>query len=210
MPPNGGVARPHDAPMEPFLSELKFNATLLVRVGVAALGFNGFPGSHANLNGGNPSPGEHRVERVLAIKVHSTSLSPKGINNEATQNVQWLPRVGEAAGVIRQESGGVVVPFHRRFAQKDERPGNIQIIRRVPFRPDPLEGFPGALRLGAFHEAVLGRFLDVAVANLAMRREAHGPEPSADRKAFVERKPDEGPHLARARAMPDSGRELCD
>jgi hypothetical protein len=57
---------------------------------------------------------------------------------------------------------------------------------------------------------VLGRFLDVAVANLAMRREAHGPEPSADRKAFVERKPDEGPHLARARAMPDSGRELCD
>jgi len=76
MPPDGGVVRPHDAPVEPFFSELSFNATLFVRVGVGTLRFNGFPGSHADLNGGHPSTGKNRSKRVLAIKMHSTSFSP--------------------------------------------------------------------------------------------------------------------------------------
>ncbi len=208
MPPNGGIVRPHDAPVEPFFSELSFYATLFVRVGVGALRSNGFPRSHADLNGGHPGPGENRRKRVLAIKVHSTSLSLKSVNNHTTQNVQWLPRVSKAAGVIRQEPGGFVLPFHRRFAQEDERPGNVQIIRRVPFRPDAFEGFPGALGHGALQEAVLGRFFDVNVANLALRRESHGPEASSNRESFVEGQPDEGPHLARASVVPNSGRKL--
>ncbi len=48
---------------------------------------NGFPRGHTDLNGGHPGLGENRFEGVIVIKVFSTSLSPKAINNEATQNV---------------------------------------------------------------------------------------------------------------------------
>jgi hypothetical protein len=37
MPPDGGIVRPHDAPMEPFFFKLKFNASLDVRVLVGPL-----------------------------------------------------------------------------------------------------------------------------------------------------------------------------
>ncbi len=135
--------------MEPFFSELGFNATLFVWVGVGTRGSNGFPRSHADLNGGHPGPGKNRSKRVLAIEMHSTSFSPKSVNNKTTKNVQRLPKVGEAAGVVRQEPGGVVLSLHRRFAQENERPSYVQIMRRVPFRPDPFESFPGALGHGA-------------------------------------------------------------
>ncbi|CAK9203496.1 unnamed protein product [Sphagnum troendelagicum] len=107
--------------------------------------------------------------------------------------------------MVRQEPGGVVLALHRCFAQEDERPGYVQIMWRMPFQPNPFEGLPGALGHGTLQETVLRRFFDVCVANLAMRREAHGPEPSSNGKSFVKGEPDEGPHLARAGAVPNSG-----
>ncbi len=81
MPPDGGVVRPHDAPVEPFFFELSFNAILFDRVRVGPLRSNGFPGSHADLNGGHPGLGENRGERVLVIEMHSTSFRPESVNN---------------------------------------------------------------------------------------------------------------------------------
>jgi len=49
---------------------------------------NGLPRGHTDLNGGHPGLGENRFERVIVIKVFSTSFSPEAINNEATQTMK--------------------------------------------------------------------------------------------------------------------------
>ncbi len=81
MPPDGGIVRPHDAPVEPLFFEFRLDASLLVRVLVGPLRSNGFPGSHTDLNGGHPGLGENRGERVLVIKMFSTSFRPKHVDN---------------------------------------------------------------------------------------------------------------------------------
>jgi hypothetical protein len=87
MPPDGGIVRPHDAPVEPFFSKDKFDASLSVLIFGEPLSSNSFPRSHTDLNSSHPGLGEGRFEGILIIKVLSASLSPEAINNEATQYV---------------------------------------------------------------------------------------------------------------------------
>jgi hypothetical protein len=82
VPPDGGVIRPHDAPVEPFFSKVKFDASKSVLVLGGPLGSNGLPTGHADFNSGHPGLSENRFEGELIIKVLSTSLSPETIDNE--------------------------------------------------------------------------------------------------------------------------------
>ncbi len=81
MPPDGGIVRPHDAPVEPFFFKLRFNASLDVRVLVGPLRSNGFPRSHTDLNGGHPGLGENRGKRILVIKMFPTPFGPESVDN---------------------------------------------------------------------------------------------------------------------------------
>ncbi len=87
MPSDGGIVRPHDAPVEPFFSKDKLDASLSVLIFGEPLRSNSFPRSHTDLNSSHPGLGEGRFEGILIIKVLSASFSPKAINNEATQYV---------------------------------------------------------------------------------------------------------------------------
>jgi len=61
------------------------------------LGSNGFPRSHADLNGGHLGLGENCFEGVFVVKVLPTSFSPEAENDEAAKNVQGLPWISEAS-----------------------------------------------------------------------------------------------------------------
>jgi hypothetical protein len=129
---------------------------------------NGLPSGHTDLNGGHLGLGENRFEGVIVIKVFPTSFSPEAINNEATQDVYNLSGVGETAGVVCEEPQGVILLLDRRFAKQREGPSNLQIVKRLPFRPDSLEGFLGASRHGTIEEKVLRGFLRVRVTHFAL------------------------------------------
>ncbi len=123
------------------------------------MGSNGFPRSHADFNGSHPGLGENRFEGVLAVKVLPTSFSPEAKNDEAAKNVQCLPWISEASWVVGEGSRGVILLLHRHFAQQGEGPGDLQLVRRLPLRPDSFESFPGAACHGTIEEKVLSRFL---------------------------------------------------
>jgi len=96
----------------------------------------------------------------------------------------------------------------RRFAEQREGPGDLQIVRRPPFRLDSFEGFPGALRHGTIQEAMSRVFFHVRVAHFALRGKAYLLEPGPNREAFVENQPDERAHLPWACIVPESGHHL--
>ncbi len=62
MPPNGGTVLPQNAPVEPFLSEIKLNFRLNTRILGGIVRSNGFPRGHANLNSGHPGLGEYAFD----------------------------------------------------------------------------------------------------------------------------------------------------
>jgi len=84
MPLDGGIVRPHDAPVELFFSKDKLDASLSVLIFGEPLRSNSFPRSHTDLNSSHPGLGEGRFKGILIIKVLSASLSPEAINNEVT------------------------------------------------------------------------------------------------------------------------------
>ncbi len=98
--------------------------------------FNGLPSGHTNLNDGHPGLNENLFERTLVTKVSSTSLKPEMIEEETTENVQGLPRVGEAASVVSKEPGGVIFLLGDSLPEKDERPGDGDVLRHFPFVPN--------------------------------------------------------------------------
>jgi hypothetical protein len=124
---------------------------------------------------------ENSLEGVLANEVFATSLRPEVVNQEAPEDVKGLAAVGEAARVIAVEVRGVVVLFEDGLSEKDERPGDVEAIRRSPFVPNSAEGFPGLLSRSAIHETVLGGLRGSLVAALASGRNTHSLEPGADR-----------------------------
>jgi len=70
---------------------------------------NGFPSGHTNFNGGHPCLKEDFFERVLVTEVPSAPLRLVKVEEEATKNVKRLPWVSEAAGMICEEPGRVVL-----------------------------------------------------------------------------------------------------
>ncbi|CAK9237066.1 unnamed protein product [Sphagnum troendelagicum] len=75
------------------------------------------------------------------------------------ENVQGLSKVGEAAGVAREEPRGVVFSPGGGLPEKDEWRSDGNVLERFPFVPDFIVSFLGALRHGALEQAVMWRFL---------------------------------------------------
>ncbi len=70
---------------------------------------NGFPSGHTDLNNGHPGLKEDFFERVLVFEVPSAPFGPEVVEEKATKNVKRLPWVSEAADMICEEPGRVVL-----------------------------------------------------------------------------------------------------
>ncbi len=105
---------------------------------------------------------------------------------------------------------GVVVGFEDGFPEEDEGPIDVEAVGHPPFAPNTAEGLPSLLSRGAFHEAVLGGFLESLVTDFASGRDSHDLEPCTDRQPVVEDQPGKGPHLARTGVVPHPGNDLSD
>jgi len=110
--------------------------------------------------------------------------------------------------MVREEFGRVVLSLDDGCPQEHERPGGDDVIGRLPFSPNSFVGFLGALRHGAFEQAMDGRFNLAGVVDFAMGRDAHELQPGAYREALVEGQPDECPNLLWASVVPDPGYHL--
>ncbi len=86
----------------------------------------------------------------------AASFGPEVIEKEASEDVERLSPVREAAGVVALEVQGVVLLFEDSFPQKDEGPGDGEAVGRLPFIPSATENIPGLLGGRAIHEAMLG------------------------------------------------------
>ncbi|CAK9224033.1 unnamed protein product [Sphagnum troendelagicum] len=113
--------------MKPFLSEIKLKARLSARVLRVALGFDGFPSSHAHLNRGHPGLCKNAFDGVLVSEVLFASFGPDVVQDEASEDVQWLSWVGESADMVSELPWRVVIFFQHRFPKEDEGPIDVQL-----------------------------------------------------------------------------------
>jgi hypothetical protein len=95
----------------------------------------------------------------MVVKMFSTSFRPEVIEDEATEDVERLPRVRESASVICEETGRIVFEFQDGFTKKHEGPGGCEVTMNFPLVPYTLEGLPRVLSHGTIEEAVLRGFL---------------------------------------------------
>jgi hypothetical protein len=93
----------------------------------------------------------------------AASFGPEVVEEEASEDVERLSSLGEAAGVVALEVRGVVFLFEDSFPQKDERPGDGKAVGRLPDLPSATEGIPCLPGGRAIHEAMLGRLREVLV-----------------------------------------------
>jgi hypothetical protein len=124
---------------------------------------------------------KNSLEGVLAVEVFATSLGPEIVEQEAPEDVEGLATVSEAARMIAVQIRGIFIRFEDSFPKEDERPVDVEAVGRPPFVPNTKKGLPSLPSRGAFHEAVLGRFRESLVTDLAGGRDSHDLEPSADR-----------------------------
>ncbi len=108
--------------MQPFLSKRKFNARLDGGVLGCAVKSNGLPSGHTDLDRGNLGLREDLIKKVEAVEVPSAPLRPEIVEQETSENVQRLPRVGETARVIREKTVRVVLSFDDNFPQQHKQP----------------------------------------------------------------------------------------
>ncbi|CAM6017326.1 unnamed protein product [Sphagnum balticum] len=88
---------------------------------------------------------------------------------------------GIPAHVITVKVRGGVVLFEHGLAKEDEGQGDGEAVKRLPFFPDSVEGFPSQLSRRTVHEAMLGGFREVEVATFAGGLDSHRLEPGAHR-----------------------------
>jgi hypothetical protein len=138
----------------------------------------------------------------------ATSLGPEVVEEEASENVEWLALVREAARVVAFKVRGVVILFKDSFPEEDEGPSDGKAVGRLPLLPGVTEGVPSLLGRGAILKAVLGGLKESLVATFASVLESHGLEPRAHREPSVEGQPDKGPHLVWAGVVPYPGDDL--
>ncbi len=177
MPPNGGTVHAQDAPMEPFFSEAKLNTRLSARLLGITLRLDSFPRGHANLDSGNPGLGEDAFDGVLVPEVFFASFGPDVEQDEASEYVQGLSWVGEAAGMVCELSRRVVLLFQSRFPEEDVGPIDVELHGSSPVVPYSFEGSPCFERPVTFEQAVLGGFLRIALADFAVWEDSHVLEP---------------------------------
>jgi hypothetical protein len=123
---------------------------------------------------------ENFLKGVVIVKVFSTPFRPEVIKNEATKDVEGLLGVGEAVNVVREKSGGVVFEFYGGFTEEHKRPKGREVAVDIPFVPNALIGFLGALSHGTIKETVLRGFLGTRAAYLALGGDSHELELGAN------------------------------
>jgi hypothetical protein len=192
--------------MTPFGPKGLINSNLSARLPGGPEEVDGFPSGHPD--GGHPGLLKSVPKGVLIVKVLSASFRPKKIEDEATKDVERLPGVGEAAGMVLVTIEGVVFSFEDHFTQKNEGPREGDVVRCPPFLPDLEEGLPGAFGVSAFQETMLKRFGNSVVTNLARQKDPHTLQPGANEKTSVQSEPDKSAHFAGVGAVPDYGHHL--
>ncbi len=80
------------------------NIEVFVRLG----GSDGLPSGHADFNNGHPGLLEHLAKGIVIVEVFAAPLGPKVVHDEGSQDVQWLPKIGEAANVVSVETEEVI------------------------------------------------------------------------------------------------------
>jgi hypothetical protein len=125
------------------------------------------------------------------------SLGPDMIQNEVPEDVERLPWVSEATGVVGEVPKGIVLAFEDGFSEEDERPGNVKLLRSFPLFPYSFVRFPSFKRSGAFKQTVLRGFLFIAVTDFAIRGDSHVLKPRSNREPLVESDPNESAHFPR-------------
>jgi hypothetical protein len=156
---NGGLALFKYAAVKPFSLKGLLNAILIVLSPILTRRSNSLPGGHAHLRRSFPRLEQDSFEGVQAIEVPSASFGPELIEQEAPENVERLSPVGEATRVVMMEVRGVVLLFEHGLPKENKGPGDGEAVGRLPFAPDAEKNIPSLLGRGAFHEAMLGRFL---------------------------------------------------
>jgi len=172
------------------------------------MGSDGLPGGHADFDRGHPGLSENLLEGVLVVEVLSAPPNPQIVQEKTPEDVKGLPEVREAPLVVGEEVRRIFLAFVDSFPKKHERPGDVDVSRRLPLLPDFFERIPSALRLGAFKKIEGGGFNLIGVADLADGVESHELEPSANRETLVECQLDEGPDLLWTGVVLDSGDHL--
>ncbi len=126
------------------------------------------------------------------------SLGPDMIKNEAPEDVERLPWVREATGVIGEVPREIILSFEDGLSEEDERPGDVELLRSFPLFPYSFVRFPSFERPGAFEQTMLRGFLFVAVIDFAVRGDSHVLKPRSNRETLVESDPNESAHFPRA------------
>ncbi|CAM6055845.1 unnamed protein product [Sphagnum tenellum] len=111
----------------------------------------------------------------------ATSFGPEVVEQKAPEDVERLSSIGEVAHMIAMKVWGIVFLFENGFPKKDEGPGDVGAVGRLPFTPNAKEGIPSLLSRGAFHEIVLGGLGESLVAALAGSRDSHDLKPGTYR-----------------------------
>jgi len=117
VPPNGGTVHAQNAPMEPFFPEAKLNISMSARILGIPLRLDSFPRGHTDLDSGHPGLGEYAFDGMLVPEVPFASFGPDVVQDEASENVQGLSWVGEAAGMVSELTRRVVLLFQGRFPE---------------------------------------------------------------------------------------------
>jgi len=194
--------------VKPFSPKGLLNANLKLMLPILTRGSNSPPSGHADVARGLPRLKKNSLEKVLSVEVLAASLGPEVVEQEAPEDIKGLTTVSETTRVVAVEVRGVVILFEDDFPKEDKGPGDVEVVGRLPFIPDTMEGLPSLLSRGAIHEVVLGRFRESLVTPFACGRNSHDLEPSADRQPIVEDQPGEGPHFAWAGVVPHPGNDL--
>jgi hypothetical protein len=153
---------------------------------------------------------KNSLEGVRTVEVLATPLGPEVVEQEAPEDIERLTNVREATRMVAVQIWGVVIGFEDGFLEEDEGPVDVEAVGRPPFAPNTTEGLPSLLSRDAFHEAVLGGFLESLVIDFAGGRDSHDLEPGTDRQPVVEDQLGKGPDLARMGVVPHPGNDLGD
>ncbi len=105
-------------------------------------GVDGFPSGHPNLNNSHLGLLKDFPRGILVIKVLSTSLRPKEVEDEVVKDVKRLFDAGEAPYMIPLDPGGSSFLSKAVLPSMTTWPGESDVIGRPPFLLDVIEGLP--------------------------------------------------------------------
>jgi hypothetical protein len=84
MPHDGGMVLPEIVHVKPFHFKFRFDSRLDERVLSGAVGFNGLPSGHSNLDRRHPGLKENILEGITIVKMPSAPFGPDEVKEEAT------------------------------------------------------------------------------------------------------------------------------